>query len=94
MKSSRRPTVERRRLAQGIGLQPFVREFNLPRARFEELVEGVEMDLRHVRYETFGALVEYCRRVASAVGLICIEIFGYRNQGAGPTLRIWGWRFN
>jgi len=41
----------------------------------------VEMDLRHVRYETFGAVVEYCRRVASAVGLICIEIFGYRNQG-------------
>jgi len=66
---------------QGIGLQPFVHEFNLPRARFEELVEGVEMDLRHVRYETFGAVVEYCRRVASAVGLICIEIFGYRNQG-------------
>jgi phytoene synthase len=62
-------------------LQPFVREFNLPRARFEELVDGVEMDLRHVRYETFAALVEYCRRVASAVGLICIEIFGYRNQG-------------
>ena len=57
-------------------------EFNLPRAQFEELVDGVEMDLRHVRYETFADLVEYCRRVASAVGLICLEIFGYRNQAA------------
>jgi phytoene synthase len=67
---------------QGIGLQPYLREFNLPRARFEELVEGVEMDLRWIRYDTFDALVEYCRRVASAVGLICLEIFGYSNQTA------------
>jgi len=70
------------RTPQGLGLQPYVEEFDLPRARFEELVDGVEMDLRHVRYETFAALVEYCRRVASAVGLICLEIFGYRNQRA------------
>jgi phytoene synthase len=67
---------------QGIGLQPHIREFNLPRARFEELVDGVEMDLHRLRYDTFTALVEYCRRVASAVGLICVEIFGYRNQSA------------
>jgi phytoene synthase len=70
------------RTPQGIGLQPYVREFNLPRVRFEELIDGVEMDLQRVRYETFEALVEYCRRVASAVGLICLEIFGYRNQAA------------
>ena len=70
------------RTPQGIGLKPYVREFNLPRARFEELVEGVEMDLRRVRYDTFDDLVEYCRCVASAVGLICLEIFGYRNQTA------------
>jgi phytoene synthase len=70
------------RTRQGTALQPFVREFNLPRARFDELVDGVEMDLKQARYETFAALVEYCRRVASAVGLICLEIFGYRNQGA------------
>ena len=67
---------------QGIGLQPHIREFNLPRARFEDLVDGVEMDLHQVRYDTFAALVEYCRRVASAVGLICLEIFGYRNPSA------------
>jgi phytoene synthase len=68
------------RTPQGVGLQPSVREFNLPRARFEELIDGVEMDLDRVRYDTFAALVEYCRRVASAVGLICLEIFGYRDQ--------------
>ena len=68
--------------SQGIALQPFIREFNLPRARFEELIDGVEMDLSHARYETFDALLQYCRRVASAVGLICVEIFGYRDLGS------------
>src|SRR6185436_8024410 len=67
---------------QGIAIQPFIREFNLPRARFEELIDGVEMDLSQTRYETFEALLEYCRRVASAVGLICVEIFGYRDLGS------------
>ena len=70
------------RSPQGAALQPFIREFNLPRARFEELIDGVEMDLSHARYETFDALIEYCRRVASAVGLICVEIFGYRDLGS------------
>jgi len=37
------------------------------------------MDLDQVRYQTFAALEEYCRRVASTVGLICVEIFGYRD---------------
>jgi phytoene synthase len=69
-------------MPQGVALQPFVREFNLPRARFEELIEGVEMDLASARYGTFQALSEYCRRVASAVGLICLEIFGYADAGA------------
>jgi phytoene synthase len=64
-------------MPQGVTLQPFVREFNLPRLPFEELIEGVEMDLACARYGTFDALSEYCRRVASAVGLICLEIFGY-----------------
>jgi 15-cis-phytoene synthase len=67
---------------QGQGLQPYVREFGLPRAGFEALVDGVEMDLRYSRYDTFASLAEYCRRVASSVGLICLEIFGYRNERA------------
>ena len=69
-------------MPQGIALQPFVREFNLPREQFEALIEGVEMDLVCAQYKTFAALSEYCRRVASAVGLICLEIFGYRDPRA------------
>ncbi|HEY7188141.1 MAG TPA: presqualene diphosphate synthase HpnD [Vicinamibacterales bacterium] len=69
-------------LPQGVALQPFVREFGLPRVHFERLIEGVEMDLVCSRYQTFDALSEYCRRVASAVGLICLEIFGYRDPGS------------
>jgi phytoene synthase len=66
---------------EGKALQPYVGEFNLPRKPFEELIDGVEMDLNHARYPTFEALSEYCRRVASTVGLICVEIFGYRDPG-------------
>jgi 15-cis-phytoene synthase len=65
--------------AQGRALQPFIHEFHLPRGPFEELIAGVEMDLDQARYPSFDALYEYCRRVASTVGLICIEIFGYRD---------------
>ena len=67
---------------QGCALQPYIREFDLPRRPFEDLIDGVEMDLAHVRYDTFAALADYCRRVASAVGLICVEIFGYRDSAA------------
>ena len=45
----------------------------------DEIIDGVEMDLGQVRYETFDDLRLYCYRVASAVGLVSIEIFGYRN---------------
>jgi phytoene synthase len=65
--------------AQGKALQPYIREFSLPRQPFEDLIDGVEMDLSQARYPTFHALAGYCRRVASTVGLICIEIFGYQN---------------
>jgi phytoene synthase len=64
---------------QGQALAPLVGRFNLPRASFEALIEGVEMDLGSRRYETFDDLYEYCIRVASAVGLICVEIFGYEH---------------
>ena len=45
----------------------------------EEIIDGVQMDLRNVRYQTFEELRVYCYRVASAVGLVSIEIFGYRD---------------
>ena len=68
--------------AQGRALAPFVTRFNLPRASFEAVIEGVEMDIGARRYETFDELYQYCIRVASAVGIICLEIFGYRDPRA------------
>jgi 15-cis-phytoene synthase len=62
--------------------------FNIPRQYFEEVIDGVEMDLTRRRYQTFADLELYCRRVASAVGLICIEIFGYGN----PATRVYAER--
>ncbi len=62
-----------------------VRRFNVARRYFDEVIDGVEMDLSRTRYQTFDDLRLYCYRVASAVGLICIEIFGYRN----PITRIY-----
>jgi len=70
------------RTPQGQALVPYIRSFDLPRRPFEDLIDGVEMDLARHRYETFAELADYCRRVASAVGLVCVEIFGYRDQAA------------
>ncbi|HYT69569.1 MAG TPA: presqualene diphosphate synthase HpnD [Vicinamibacterales bacterium] len=70
------------RTQQGRGLQPLIAPFHLPRAAFDALIEGVEMDLHTSRYATFADLYEYCIRVASAVGLMCIEIFGCRDPAS------------
>jgi 15-cis-phytoene synthase len=67
---------------QGKNLVPFVRQFDLPRSAFEDVIDGVAMDLDQNRYETFEDLLEYCRRVASAVGMICIRIFGCTSPSA------------
>jgi phytoene synthase len=65
-------------------LAPAVRglmdKYAITPAMLEEIIDGVEMDLTITRYETFAALREYCYRVASAVGLVSIEIFGYQNR--------------
>ena len=66
---------------QGLALQPVAAAFALPRRAFEDLVDGVEMDLTHQRYASFDELREYCWRVASTVGLICLNIFGCRHPG-------------
>jgi phytoene synthase len=65
---------------QGQNLAPVVAACSLSRQPFDDLVDGVEMDLRHKTYPTFDELSGYCRRVASAVGLMCIEIFGARDS--------------
>jgi phytoene synthase len=67
---------------QGRRLQPFIGRFELPRQAFEDVIDGIAMDLDTCRYETFADLAEYCRRVASAVGMICIRIFGCRSPGS------------
>ena len=59
-------------------LRQTIREYRVPHEYFHELIDGVEMDLAQARYETFEELRTYCHRVASVVGLISIEIFGYR----------------
>ena len=61
-------------------LAEVIRDFRIPHAYFEELLNGVEMDLTTSRYATFADLQQYCYRVAGVVGLMCIEIFGYRQS--------------
>lgn len=63
-------------------LHKALKHFNIPKEHFLELIDGVEMDLDKNRYQTFGELYEYCYRVASIVGLICIEIFGYTKRAS------------
>ncbi|MEJ2493540.1 MAG: presqualene diphosphate synthase HpnD [Ignavibacteriaceae bacterium] len=57
-----------------------IRKFNIPIDPFYELLKGMEMDLQKNRYLTFDDLQLYCYRVASTVGLMCIEIFGYKHE--------------
>lgn len=61
-------------------LTPVIERFNLPREQFEEILDGMEMDLHIKRYASFKDLSLYCHRVASVVGLLSAEIFGYRDR--------------
>jgi 15-cis-phytoene synthase len=60
-------------------LQSVIREYHLLFPLFDELLRGCEMDFDLQRYENFERLETYCYRVASVVGLLSIEIFGYQN---------------
>jgi len=60
-------------------LQPIIRQFHLPFEHFDALIQGVEMDLDIKRYQDYNQLDLYSYRVASVVGLLSIEIFGYQN---------------
>ncbi len=59
-----------------------VRRFPIQQEHLVGIIDGVEMDLSRTRYQTFPELYEYCYRVASLVGLVCIEIFGYQSPHA------------
>jgi phytoene synthase len=61
-------------------LQPVVAEFNLAQEHFLEIIDGMEMDLKFNRYEDFKQLQLYCYRVASVVGLLSAQIFGFKNR--------------
>src|ERR1035441_873003 len=60
-------------------LQPVIRHYHLPFEHFDALLQGVEMDLDIKRYEGYEQLELYCYRVASVVGLLSIEVFGYQD---------------
>ena len=60
-------------------IREIIRKYMIQPSLFDEILDGVEMDLLPRRYATFEDLQDYCYRVASAVGLVSIEIFGYRN---------------
>jgi phytoene synthase len=59
-----------------------ISQFDIPVEHFFELIRGMEMDLQKTRYDSFDELKQYCYRVASTVGLMCIEIFGYKHKSA------------
>jgi phytoene synthase len=54
-----------------------VRRYAIPKRFFHELIDGAEMDLLKTRYETFEELYQYCYRVASTVGFVCIHVWGF-----------------
>ena len=56
------------------------RRFGIPRVHFHELIEGVGMDLKRNRYQSFDELRVYCYHVASSVGLMCLGIFGSSDE--------------
>jgi phytoene synthase len=65
-----------------VQLAEVVRSFPIPQEHLDAILDGVEMDIDKRRYASFDELYEYCYRVAAAVGLACIEIFGYTDPRA------------
>jgi phytoene synthase len=66
----------------GVRLAAAIRDYPIPQEHLEAILRGVEMDIDKRRYGSFEELHEYCYHVASAVGLCCIEIFGYTDPRA------------
>ncbi|MDP5239609.1 presqualene diphosphate synthase HpnD [Uliginosibacterium sp. 31-16] len=64
----------------GQALKQVVKDFRLPQEQLLEIIDGMQMDLEQARYADFKALQLYCYRVASVVGLLAAEIFGYTNR--------------
>jgi len=64
-----------------------VERYEIPVEHLHAVIDGVEMDISKSRYETFDELVGYCERVASAVGLACIHVWGFRGDEAREPAR-------
>ena len=64
----------------GQALKQVAPGINLPKEQLLEIIDGMEMDLQQARYLDFKGLSLYCYRVASVVGLLAAEIFGYRDR--------------
>ncbi len=73
-----------------VALADTQRRFPLPVHALDELIEGVRMDVMGVTYEGFEDLVVYCRRVAGAIGRVCLAIFGLREHADGDAGRAEG----
>jgi 15-cis-phytoene synthase len=63
-------------------LNSIIKKFKIPVEPFFELIKGMEADLQVSRYKDFETLYQYCFRAAATVGLMCIEVFGYKNENA------------
>jgi len=61
-------------------LDPYIKHYELDKAYFVEIINGMEMDLNFSRYESFKELQLYCYRVASTVGILSAQIFGYKDS--------------
>lgn len=68
-------------------LRDTAQKFQIPYQRFEEILQGVEMDMIKSRFADFDELREYCYKVASVVGLVCIRIFGYEHGYEHPKAK-------
>ena len=68
-------------------LHAVAERFRIPLELFLELIEGVRMDLRRTRYQSFEDLLVYCDKVAAAVGLMSIRIFGYQDEATQSYAR-------
>jgi phytoene synthase len=80
-----------------LALQPSVEQMNLPAEYFQELIDGIRMDLNRDRYDSFRELALYCHRTSGVVGLLSTEVLGYRDRETlkyaeelGTALRLTG----
>lgn len=73
-----------------IALKDTVDTFGIPRQLLDDMISGMEEDFHRNRYDTFEDLYTYCYKVASTVGLVCIEIYGYDDPLAREFAESWG----